>query len=230
MHGKRVATSAALMCATVMVVLPSAASAGDTECVGALSGVHDNVIVPPGASCTLAGATVAGTVKAQQDARLFASDNLVEGNIVGDKAEVMDLRRNTVGGSIDVKEGETDDPGVDDVQIFGNQLPGNGDIKVEKMTGEIEVGVLRDPSLGNVVAVGNIFVQENRPVPQEGFFGLEVSSNTVGGNLQVFKTMGPAPKAVNNNRVAENLQCKENDEPFASAGNTAGQAEDQCRT
>lgn len=228
MYGKRVGISAAFMCATVMLVVPSVASAGDTECVGALSGVHDNVIVPPGASCTLTGATVAGTVKAQQDAQLFASDNVVAGNIIGDKAEVMDLRRNTVGGSIDVKEGETDDA-ADDVQIFGNQLHGNGDIKVEKMAGEIEVGVLRDPSLGNVVAAGNIFVQENTPVPQEGFFGLEVSSNIVGGNLQVFKTMGSAPKAVNNNRVAENLQCKENDEPFESAGNTAGQFEDQCR-
>src|SRR5687768_15135977 len=118
MYGKRVGISAAFMCATVMLVVPSVASAGDTECVGGLSGVHDNVIVPPGASCTLTGATVAGTVKAQQDAQLFASDNVVAGNIIGDKAEVMDLRRNTVGGSIDVKEGETDDAG-DDVQIFG---------------------------------------------------------------------------------------------------------------
>ena len=227
MHPKLVGTSAALMCAAVLLVLPSVASAGDTECVGALTGTHDNVIVPPGETCTLAGATVAGTVKAQEDAQLFASDNVVDGNIIGDKAEVMDLRRNTVGGSIDVKEGETDDA-VDDVQIFGNELPGNGDIKVEKMAGEIEVGVTRDPSLGNFVAAGNIFLQENTPVPQEGFFGLEVSSNVVGGNLQVFKTMGSAPKAVQNNHVAENLQCKENDELFVSAGNTAGQFEDQC--
>ena len=56
-----------------------------------------------------------------------------------------------------------------------------------------------------------------------------MSSNTVGGNLQVFKTFGSAPKSVNNNRVRQNLQCKENDQPFTSSGNTAGKFEDQCR-
>ena len=90
------------------------------------------------------------------------------------------------------------------------------------------MGVARDPSLGNNVPRGNIFLQENRPVPQPPFFGLEVSSNVVGGNLQVFKTFGSAPKSVNNNRVRPNLQCKENAAPFTSTGNTAGKFEDQC--
>jgi hypothetical protein len=219
---------AALMATAICLLTASPALADDTPCVGALTGAHDNVVVPPGAECTLTGAQVFGNVKAQEDARLFAVTNVVRGNIEGDKAEVMDLRNNEVGGSIDVKEGEIDDP-VDDVQIFGNRLLGNGDIKVEKMVGEIEVGVARAPGgFGNVVAAGNIFVQENVPSFQDPFFGLEVSDNVVGGNLQVFKNRGPAPKAVTNNRVRENLQCKENDPPFLSAGNTAGQHEDQC--
>jgi hypothetical protein len=160
--------------------------------------------------------------------KALASNNTVRGNIIGDKAEVMDLRRNTLDGSIDIKEGETDDPGgVDDVQVFANNVR-FGEIKIEKMAGEIEVGVARDPSLGNTVPRGNIFLQENRPVPQPPFFGLEVSSNVVGGNLQVFKTFGSAPKSVNNNRVRQNLQCKENAAPFTSSGNTAGKFEDQC--
>jgi hypothetical protein len=200
-----------------------------TFCSGALTGNLDNVEVRPGQTCTLSGATVRGTVKAQENSRLFASNNTVRGNIIGDKAEVMDLRRNTLDGSIDIKEGETDDPGgVDDVQVFANNVR-FGEIKIEKMAGEIEVGVARDPSLGNTVPRGNIFLQENRPVAQPPFFGLEVSSNVVGGTLQVFKTFGSAPKSVTGNRVRQNLQCKENDAPFASSGNTAGKFEDQCR-
>ena len=106
-----------------MVVAASSATAATTFCNGALTGNLDNVEVRPGQTCTLSGATVRGTVKAQENSRLFPSDNTVRGNIIGDKAEVMDLRRNTLDGSIDIKEGETDDPGgVDDVQVFANNI------------------------------------------------------------------------------------------------------------
>jgi hypothetical protein len=198
---------------------------GDARCVGTLPpGVYQNVTVPEGQTCDLTNSTVRGNVKALENSKLFAADNIVLGNIEGDKAEVMDLRRNTVGGNIDIKEGETNDP-EDDVQVFANILP-NGDIKVEKMTGEIEVGVTRIPAFANIVPKGNIFVQENLPVA--GPEGLEVSTNSVGENLQVFKNRGDAPKIVQNNTVGENLQCFENDPPFVGGPNIAQKAEGQC--
>jgi hypothetical protein len=189
-----------------------------------LTGKFDNVVVPEGQTCILTNSTVRGNVKALENSKLFATNNIIRGNIEGDKAEVMDLRSNKVGGNIDIKEGETNDP-EDDVQVFANRLL-NGDIKVEKMTGEIEVGVTRDPALANIVPKGNIFVQENLPVA--GPEGLEVSTNRVGENLQVFKNRGDAPKFVQNNTVGENLQCFENDPPFVGGPNIAQKAEGQC--
>jgi hypothetical protein len=68
---KLLGTSAALVAATVILIMPSAATASDSTCVGLLTGTHDNVVVPPGAACTLVGATVEGNVKALERSTLF---------------------------------------------------------------------------------------------------------------------------------------------------------------
>jgi hypothetical protein len=214
----RVLVVALLVSIATLVAAPNA-WANDTTCVGLVTGVHDNVVVPPGATCTLTSATVAGSVLVQENAKLFAQFNTVQGNIIGDKAEVMDLHSNTLFGAISITEGDFNDPEFD-VRLVANDVRLGG-IKVEKMTGEIVVGVAGQ---GNSVNRGNIFLQENRPVAH-----FEVNDNTVGQNIQVFKTFGPGvPKAVLSNRAGENLQCFENDPPFIGGPNTAPNKEGQC--
>jgi hypothetical protein len=214
----RVLVVALLVSIATLVAAPNA-WADDTTCVGLVMGVHDNVVVPPGATCTLTSSTVAGSVLVQENAKLFAQFNMVQGNIIGDKAEVMDLDSNTLFGVISITEGDFNDPELD-VRLVANDVRLGG-IKVEKMTGEIVVGVAGH---GNSVNRGNIFLQENRPVAH-----FEVNDNTVGQNIQVFKTFGPGvPKTVVNNRAGENLQCFENDPPFIGGPNPAPKKEGQC--
>ena len=46
--------------------------------------------------------------------------------------------------------------------------------------------------------------------------------------MQVFKNSGAGQKIVRGNTVAQDLQCKENTNPFIGGPNTAGDKEDQC--
>ena len=51
-------------------------------------------------------------------------------------------------------------------------------------------------------------------------------NNTIYGNLHAVQNTGGL--VIENNYIAENLQCKENNPPPAGGGNRAGDKEDQC--
>ncbi len=51
-------------------------------------------------------------------------------------------------------------------------------------------------------------------------------NSTILANLQAFQNTGGV--VLQNNRIAENLQCKENNPPPTGGGNQAGDKEDQC--
>jgi len=55
---------------------------------------------------------------------------------------------------------------------------------------------------------------------------LSADRNVIGGNLQAFKNTGGL--VLVNNRIAQNLQCKENAPLPTGGGNMAGSKEDQC--
>jgi hypothetical protein len=232
MSRKLPGTSAALAVATAVLVTPSVATAGDSECVGTLTGPHDNVVVPPGAVCTLAGATVLGNVKALERSTLFVFASAVRGDVQGDKArEVRVQFESQVDGDVQVKG---TDPGsfnaVDinvrvggDVQfedgegtVFIDAARIAGDVEVTKYAGRVEVEF-------NTVA-GEVKIQENVIGPE----GMSVVQNQVAGNMGVFKNTGPGEKHVVSNMVRQNLQCFENAPPFVGGPNVAGKAEGQC--
>jgi hypothetical protein len=66
---------------------------------------------------------------------------------------------------------------------------------------------------------GDLLFDENRAA-------IRATSNVIGGNLQSFKNTGGVYIA--KNRIAENLQCKENRPAPTGGGNSAGSKEDQC--
>lgn len=80
---KRTMTLAGLgvvLAGTVMAA--PAAHAGERTCRGSLGAMTvDNLRVPAGATCTLNGTTVKGTVKVEQGGRLTATSIRVVGNI-----------------------------------------------------------------------------------------------------------------------------------------------------
>jgi hypothetical protein len=55
---------------------------------------------------------------------------------------------------------------------------------------------------------------------------MEARSNTILANLQAESNTGGL--VIKNNRISENLQCKQNNPPPTGGGNTAGDKENQC--
>jgi hypothetical protein len=216
------------------------ALADDTRCMEVLPpGVYDNVVVPEGRDCFMNQATVRGNLKALPGSRLFVSSSEIRGNVEGDKPEALWLTRgiegNFVGGNVAVTGAGAGAPFQVpgggplvhvSVAICDTILPG-GNVSIEKSSeetaGTVAVGSPILECGGNELEKGNIFVQEN-------FVSefLVVIGNAVGGNLQVFKNRGPGAKSVSLNTVREDVQCKENDQPFVGGPNAARKAEDQC--
>lgn len=229
MKGKLVVFAAGL---AVMLAAPSAAVAGDTQCVGALPpGLYDNVVVPPGATCTVASSTVRGNVKALENARIDIFASTIQGNVEGDKADVVVVRNSTVREDISIKEGgPAAPPAVGLLCAAGGPLTPceavvtrttvqEGNIQIEKMVGSVAIE-------STTVTEGDVKLEENTIPPNEFLF---ITNNPlIAGNLQVFKNTGVGFKIVTRNTVRGNLQCLENTPPFTGGPNTAQKAEGQC--
>lgn len=236
---------AVLVClAAVVLVIPPAAQADDTTCIGVISGVHDNVIVPEGASCLIegpgtvikgnvtafprsdlliqGGVDVGGNVTGLADSRVRINHTEVGGDVVGDKTNYLELNftGNIVHGNIHVSgRGRVPDAEADlGVVICGAVLP-NGNIEVEKMT--VTFGIFVDNGFCSALLFvnnGSVKVEDNHVLP-----GARMSvgeAQLANGNLHVFKNTGPGLKEVNNNNVSKgDIQCYENDPPFVGGPN-----------
>lgn len=185
------------------------------DCVGTFTGSFTNVFVPEGRTCTLENAAVSGNVLARDGSTLYVLDTRVDGNIDGVEAAVVQVRGGTVGGSIQIQDG--DSPGALGAAVYGGTVLTQGNIQVIKMrTGSIRID-------GVELRKGNIKVEENQVA-----LALDVTYTRVAQNIQVFKNEGPGDKRVVGNQVGQVLQCKENRAPFTGGPNSAAEAEDQC--
>ena len=253
--------AASLLALVVVVGLRAgpaqAQSSGDTPCVGTLTGMFENVVVPPGVECTLTNSLVTGNVKVLENSKLRFGNNEIRGDLIGDKAEVVDsldpplgAPNNRIGGNVEVVGGNVDDLGSD-FELINDTVGGN--VKVENVTGDIVIQNVNVPN-GNIQLFKNLVTGTHDP----GLlieFGLVVFStgvpngdvqvfenqiaadsllalgfNSVGSDMQVFKNEGPGAKFVVANTIRENLQCFENDPLFEGIGNVAQKAEGQCAT
>jgi hypothetical protein len=144
-----------------VLAAPPAAIAEERDCVGAIGvATVDNLRVPQGAACALAGTFVKGTVKVERDATLTAEDIEVIGNVQAEGARNVVLRRSRVGGSVQVKQGGAAETTESEI---------NGDIQYDQQTGAL---VVRDNTVGGSVQV----------VGNSG--GASITTNTIDGNLQ----------------------------------------------
>ncbi|MBA2639513.1 MAG: hypothetical protein H0U77_05885 [Nocardioidaceae bacterium] len=143
------------------LVLAAPAAAEERTCRGSIGATTlDNVRVPQGATCRLEGTTVQGTIKIENNARLYATDIRVIGNIQGEGHRRVDVQRSRVGGSIQLVQGEAallrNNNVGQDVQSFENSA-------TQRFT------------LNRIN--GNLQCKENTPKPTGG-------QNTVGGNKE----------------------------------------------
>jgi hypothetical protein len=87
------------------------AERGRTECVGAFTGVAQNVVVPPGVHCEMVGAHVTGNVLVKEGASLRAAASMIDGNVHSVHSRFVCLVFGTqVGQNFHVMGG---DPGTD---------------------------------------------------------------------------------------------------------------------
>jgi hypothetical protein len=191
-NGRIVAVSLSAGFFFAMAVLASAvfapaAQAEERVCRGTIGATTvDNLGVPQGASCTLNGTRVEGTVKVERNARLTANGIRVKGNVQSEGFKNIVLRQaSVVVGSVQLENGLSDGSG----RVINTRI--NGDLQ--------------------------FFSNEARMIAR---------GNTILANFQANQNMGGL--VIENNRVAENLQCQPNSPPPTGGNNTAGDKEGQC--
>jgi hypothetical protein len=142
------------------LALPAAAE--ERSCRGTLGAITvDNLLVPQGATCTLSGTYVKGTIKVARDATLHASAVRVIGNVQAENHRYVAVTDGSrVNGSLQVKQGGGANV---DRSIFGS------DVQFFTNSGAISI-------TGNRID-GNLQCKENRPAPTGG-------SNVVQGNKE----------------------------------------------
>jgi hypothetical protein len=175
------------MAVLASAVFASAAQAEERVCRGTIGATTvDNLRVPQGASCTLNGTRVEGTVKVERNARLTANGIRVKGNVQSEGFKNIVLREaSVVVGSVQLENGLSDGSG----RVLNTRI--NGDLQ--------------------------FFSNEARMIAR---------GNTILANFQANQNMGGL--VIENNRVAENLQCQSNSPPPTGGNNTAGDKEGQC--
>jgi subtilisin family serine protease len=125
---------------------------GEYRCTGTARAVTaDNLLVPPGHTCDLAGARIKGSVKVEDGATLIASDIYVKGSIQAKKAASVDINNSTIGGSFEMEEGGS-------ALLHESQV--TGDAKFIKNTASLMIS--------NNTIGGNMQCKENNLMPSGG--------------------------------------------------------------
>ena len=167
-------------------LLPQIAVAEEKVCRGTIGDrTLDNVKVPQDASCTLRGTRVKGTIKINEGARLEAIGVRVIGNVQGEGARnVIVRKKSSVGGSVQIVHGKR-------ARVVNSKI--NSDILYDDQSGRLS-------ALNNKVG-GNVQAFQNTG-------GIRIAKNVIDGNLQC-KENRPPPTG-GDNRVGGNKedQCK----------------------
>jgi len=124
------------------VAFAPGASAEERTCRGSIGAVAlDNVRVPTGATCTLTGTTLKGTLTVERGATLTATRVRVNGNVQSEGHRLVRVLDSQVGGSIQLKQGSTLDLRRNavkgDVQVFSNTT-GTKTISSNRIDGNLQ--------------------------------------------------------------------------------------------
>ena len=175
-----------IMVAVTAAAIPSLALADEKVCRGTIGGkTLDNVKVPKGATCTLKGTKVKGTIKINSGGRLEAINVNVIGNVQGENARNVIVRKGSrVGGSVQIVQGKR-------AKVVASNV--KGDILYDDQSGRV---IVRNTTVG-----GNVQAFQNSG-------GVLIKANDIDGNLQC-KENKPAPTG-GNNKVdgSKEDQCK----------------------
>ena len=178
---------AVLAAGTVAGLLaPQTAAAEEKVCRGTIGAkTLDNVKVPQDATCTLKGTKVKGTIKVEEGARLEAVNVDVTGNVQGEGARNVIVRKGSaVDGSVQVVQGKR-------ARVVNSTV--NADVLYDEQSGRV---VVRSSTVG-----GNVQAFQNSGE-------VVIRANDIDGNLQC-KGNSPAPTGGNNDvQGNKEDQCK----------------------
>jgi hypothetical protein len=164
-----------LVVAVSGVIWAPAASASEQRCRGTLGAVTvGDLRVPAGATCTLNGTLVDGSITVGDGATLAAHAVKVTNNIQATRARNVTVDQDSwVDGNIDIRDG------------------GSASILDSSIGGSIQF----DENRGAVAAIGNTI--GNNLQADENTGGVTIADNTIDGNLQC-KDNRPRPVGGNN--------------------------------
>ncbi len=178
---------ALVMGLTALLMAASVAQAEERVCRGTIGGATvDNVRVPQGASCTLNGTRVEGTVKVERNAKLFANGIRVKGNVQSEGFRTIFLRENSVV--------------VGSVQLENGLDGGSGNVLNSRINGDLQFF----SNEARMVARGNTILANFQANQNKG--GLVIQNNRIAENLQC-QSNTPAPVGSGNTAGDKEGQC-----------------------
>lgn len=214
-------------------------AASSTICTGALSsGTYRNIKVPAGATCTLSGVTVLGSINGLVGSSLIMSSSMVNGSVllsspatvgIGGPPLTGPIIGNTIRGSMTLTAPSSD------VLVSGNTIGGNVSV-----TGAVGPSLVVGENAPNLIG-GSLNVSNNN-VPFARITGNTIrgnlrglsnyiasnsfSNNIVNGSMTYSSNVGS--NGIYTNQVTGRLSCYSNSgDPFGG-GNTASSKLGQC--
>ncbi len=175
------------MAMLALAVFAPAAQAEERVCRGTIGATTvDNLRVPQGASCTLNGTRVEGTVKVERNARLTANGIRVKGNVQSEGFKNILLRRaSVVVGSVQLENGLRDGSG----RVLNTRV--NGDLQFFS-------------NKARMIARGNTILANFQANQNTG--GLVIENNRISENLQC-QSNNPRPTGGGNTAGDKEDQC-----------------------
>ncbi len=170
-----------------LVVAAPAALAEEGVCRGTIGATTvDNLRVPTGATCTLNGTKVKGTIKVENGAKLYANGVRVIGNIQSEGFQTVSVKEgSTVGGSVQLENGLRD---------------GSGRVLNTRINGDLQFFSNR----ARMIARGNTILANLQANQNKG--GLVIKNNRISENLQC-KQNNPPPTGGSNTAGDKEGQC-----------------------
>ncbi len=194
------------------------------RCNGTLAAITvDNVFVPRGATCTLAGTQVRGNVQVSIDGAIIANGARISGSVQAEDARSVVIAANTnIVGDVQVKRRAT-------TRIEASTIRGNLHIEEtgasvtasdSRVDGDVQVTKASSADLARLAVRGDVHLGENLGARRS-------DALTVGGNMQIEKNLGGV--TLLGNRITQTLECKENIPAPTGSGNVANEKKEQCR-
>ena len=176
----------ALAFSALLAVAP-AAQAEERVCRGTIGATTvDNLLVPQGATCTLNGTRVEGTVKVERNATLVASGIRVKGNVQSEGFKKIVVREGSVV--------------VGSVQLENGLRDGSGKVLNSRINGDLQFF----SNDARMVARGNTILANFQANQNKG--GLVIKNNKISENLQC-QSNNPAPVGGGNTAGDKEGQC-----------------------